>query len=128
MWHYSAANRGFYNDTIHAALPGDAVEITEEEHESLLAAQAGGMEIMPGEGGRPVAAERVITPEQATGILKAEAQAALDRSDITVIRCVEHSAAVPETWLAYREELRAIVAGTSTATELPSRPEYPAGT
>ncbi|OPY00361.1 MAG: hypothetical protein A4E60_02349 [Syntrophorhabdus sp. PtaB.Bin047] len=60
--------------------------------------------------------------------LKVAAQAALDRSDITILRCYENAVAVPETWQAYRTELRAIVSGTSSATSLPARPEYPEGT
>lgn len=60
--------------------------------------------------------------------LKVEAQEVLDRSDITILRCYENTVAVPAAWLAYRTELRAIVSGTSSATELPEMPAYPEGT
>lgn len=56
------------------------------------------------------------------------AQAALDKSDVTVIRCFEHGVAVPSDWTAYRAVLRAIVAGTSVVSELPVAPAYPVGT
>ncbi len=55
------------------------------------------------------------------------AQAALDASDRTLLRCLENGVAVPSAWAQYRTALRAIVAG-GTATALPTRPAYPAGT
>lgn len=61
---------------------------------------------------------------------QSQAQAALDASDITMIRCVEHGVAVPAEWASYRGALRAIVRAASgdPGQPLPSRPEYPAGT
>lgn len=56
------------------------------------------------------------------------ARAALDASDTTVLRCLEHAVAVPDEWQAYRATLRAIASGASTPTALPTRPAYPAGT
>jgi hypothetical protein len=55
--------------------------------------------------------------------LKAQAQAALDRSDETMIRQYEEGNPAPAAWVAYREALRAVVAGTSTS--LPTQPAYP---
>lgn len=54
------------------------------------------------------------------------AKAALDASDITVIRCLEHSVAVPAEWIAYRALLRATV--NNGAGPIPAMPAYPAGT
>ena len=59
--------------------------------------------------------------------LKVEAQAALDKSDITVLRCSENNILVPEEWAAYRTELRRIVFGSSSGP-IPVRPNYPPGT
>ncbi len=66
--------------------------------------------------------------EGQTKVLKSQAQATLDRSDITVLRCYENAVTVPTMWRKYRLELRAIISGTSTSTTLPTRPDYPAGT
>ena len=65
---------------------------------------------------------------RAAAALKISAQEALDRSDITILRCYENAVAVPAAWQTYRTELRAIVSGASPSTELPARPEYPEGT
>lgn len=60
---------------------------------------------------------------------KASAQAALSRSDTTVIRCSENVLPVPAEWATYRKALRAIANGSDTAsTVLPTAPSYPAGT
>lgn len=66
----------------------------------------------------------------AWSVLQAQAQSALDASDITMIRCVEHGVAVPAEWATYRAALRAIVRATSgdPTQPLPARPAYPAGT
>ena len=62
---------------------------------------------------------------------KAQAQAALDRSDTTVLRCTEVGVAVPAAWAAYRKALRAIVSPASApdpTLPLPVQPAFPAGT
>ena len=64
-------------------------------------------------------------PEEARAALKTSAQVALDKSDVTLLRCYERGVSVPTEWADYRAALRAIVGGTSEATELPVRPEYP---
>ena len=70
----------------------------------------------------------VPDPAEAQAALKAVAQTALDKSDTTLMRCYEAGVAVPAEWATYRGQLRGIVSGNSSATELPVRPEYPAGT
>ena len=65
---------------------------------------------------------------QALTILKESAQVALTKSDITILRCYENAVSVPASWHTYRDDLRAIVSGTSAVTELPTRPDYPSGT
>ena len=67
----------------------------------------------------------VPSPEELKATLKAAAQNALDKSDVTLLRCYERGVSVPTEWADYRAALRAIVGGTSEATELPVRPEYP---
>lgn len=51
---YSAATGGFYDTDIHTSVPGDAVEITVEQHQALLAGQSEGKRIMADLQGRPV--------------------------------------------------------------------------
>jgi hypothetical protein len=83
----------------------------------------------------PGYAAAVLAQAQAaqTAALQASAQAALTKSDITLTRVYEASlkgtpaaAADITAWTAYRQTLRAIVAGSGAA--LPERPAYPAGT
>jgi hypothetical protein len=67
-------------------------------------------------------------PEIPATSLTVMAKAALTRSDTTILRCNENAVPVPAAWVAYRAALRTIAAGSSTATELPAAPAYPAGT
>ena len=70
------------------------------------------------------------TPSPAPVIpLSVQAHNELDKSDVTVVRCVSASVTVPSAWQAYRTALRAIANGTDTKSAvLPTRPDYPAGT
>lgn len=66
---------------------------------------------------------------QLAAALKVQAQAALDKSDTTIIRCFSAGIAAPAAWQAYRTALRAIVSGAdTTSTVLPATPPYPEGT
>lgn len=58
------------------------------------------------------------------------AQASLDKSDVTILRCYENAVAIPGAWATYRKSLRAIVSAKSgDATKpLPAQPAYPDGT
>jgi hypothetical protein len=122
---YSGTTGWFYERDLHGAdIPVDAVEITREEYVTLISGQAEGKEIAADSSGRPV----LTDPIQVSAALSLRAQLALTKSDITILRCYEASVAVPTAWATYRTELRAIVSGTSAATELPLQPDYPAGT
>jgi hypothetical protein len=53
--HYSPSTRGFYLTTIHGDnIPADATEITDAEHQALLAGQSQGKRITADANGRPV--------------------------------------------------------------------------
>lgn len=53
---YAKSTGGFYDTAIHGDnIPGDAVEITVEEHAALLAEQSAGKQIQADENGRPIA-------------------------------------------------------------------------
>lgn len=63
MYRYSPGTRGFYCAAVNGdAIPSDAVEVSEEDHAALIAAQAAGQMIVPGEGGVPVAQPPPMPP------------------------------------------------------------------
>lgn len=129
---YAPSTGGFYSLDIHGDdIPSDAIDITFSQHRELLAGQAAGQRIVPGAHGAPQLVDQPPpSVEQRWAVHQFQAQAALDASDITMIRCVEHGVAVPAEWATYRGALRAIVRATSgdPTQPLPSRPAYPAGT
>jgi hypothetical protein len=104
MYYSESTNIWYPGNAPAELLPLDAVEKTYQDHATALQAKA------------------------EAGALKSQAREALNSSDITILRCYENAVAVPSTWSAYRDELRGIISGSSTATELPSKPDYPAGT
>lgn len=59
-----------------------------------------------------------------------QAREALNRSDMTILRCIENGVPVPTEWSSYRKSLRAIIGAASgdPTQPLPTRPVYPAGT
>lgn len=62
MLRYSASTGGFYPYDIHYPnLPTDCVEITEDDHAALMAAQATGQQIVPDANGLPVAVDPVVS-------------------------------------------------------------------
>jgi hypothetical protein len=75
------------------------------------------------------AAEPKAIAWQALNDAKAQAQAALDASDITVLRLIElNSTLVPTDWKNYRNALRSVMNATEAdgPQTLPTRPVYPA--
>jgi len=62
MLRYSASTGGFYPYDIHYPnLPTDCVEITEDDHAALMAAQATGQQIVADGTGLPVAVDPVVS-------------------------------------------------------------------
>ena len=74
---------------------------------------------------RKVNGQIVIVPKSVDNSvdLKVEAQAALTKSDIVVIRCLEKGISVPAAWSIYRADLRSVV--TNGIGPLPAQPDYP---
>ncbi len=50
----------------------------------------------------------------------------MDKSDKTILRCLENGIPVPHEWKQYRAELRIFI--TNKGGVMPTRPPYPEGT
>lgn len=126
---YSKTTNGFYDSSINVIMPHDAIAISDADYAALFAAQSSGQVIQPDANGNPQAINFTRSPDQIRSELIAQAQAALDKSDITILRCYSANVTVPSAWEIYRAALRIIVNGTdTTSTSLPIAPSYPSGT
>jgi hypothetical protein len=121
MIYFSKSTNGFYHKHIHGKnIPADCVEITEAQHKELLEGQAQGLAIVADHDGRPVNRERVLSPEQKAAAIKTQAKAALQESDVIVLRAYEAQEPVAKEWVEYRAKLREVLAGN--CSELPNIP------
>lgn len=76
---YSASVNGFFADDVHDTLPVDAIRITPARHRALLAGQAAGSTIGPGEAGHPVLtrpASLTLVERRARAVLQVKREAA----------------------------------------------------
>jgi len=106
---YSPSEAAFYHDAVHDAdaRPSDALPVSDEEHTALFKAQAAGQRIVPGPGGRPIAAEQPpMDPETAMQVLRQRRDALLRDSDRTQIPDYPISEADRAAWATYRQQLR----------------------
>lgn len=62
---YAASTNGFYDSTIHATYPPDAIEISIELRDALIQAQAIGGKIQPGQDGLPTASMPTVAEKRA---------------------------------------------------------------
>lgn len=77
--HYSKTTGGFYADDVHAELPADAVDVSDEAYAALFDAQSRGMRITAAADGSPIAvAPSAPTALQLTASLSAAVQAHID--------------------------------------------------
>lgn len=76
---YSSSARGFFHVGIHSAdqIPADAVPVTDEEHEALLAGQSAGKQIEPDENGHPVLVDPHAGPAVPRAVTRRQARLAL---------------------------------------------------
>jgi hypothetical protein len=63
---------------------------------------------------------------QAAMQLTMQAQTLLDKSDVTLMRCVEKKVSFPDEWVSYRDNLRLVISGKLSV--IPTSPNFPAGT
>jgi len=71
MLFYSRTTGGFYDSEIHGTMPGDAVEITQEDHAALMTGQSSGLVITADDSGHPV----LVYPPQPPELTQAELNA-----------------------------------------------------
>jgi len=91
---FSTTTRGFYDDAIHASIPGDAQPITEQVRANLLAAQSAGKVIEADANGLPVAVDPP-PPGPPQVVSRFKARAALHLAGL--LTTVEALMAAPET-------------------------------
>lgn len=123
----------FY-DNIDSPVPigVNAIQITDAQWQTCISTPGftvkSGALVAPS----PPTATQIAAQKAAAAWLsyQATAKAALDESDIAILRCYENAVAVPGAWTTYRKALRAIVGTTlgDPTQPLPPRPVYPSGT
>jgi hypothetical protein len=72
----------------------------------------------------PGAVLQSVASIEAKAALMAQAQAALSRSDVQVLRCYEAGVPFPPRWAAYRQILRDIGSGKRPGP-VPEHPDWP---
>ena len=96
---YARSTHGFYDPTIHATMPDDAVEITRKEHAALLDGQLAGKVISAGADGSPVLIDPPQTPVTAADLCS-QIDAAADTARRAVagdpLRAVEYERSAGE--------------------------------
>lgn len=114
MLYFSKTTNGFYDNQVNDVIPADAVEITQQKHQELLAAQSNGKAIKSDKKGNPVAAERILaplTPEESINVYEAAAKLALDNlaKSWGYDSMVEAASYVNSTNPQYKAEAEALV-------------------
>lgn len=118
---YSKSTGGFYTLDIHEEhqIPGDVVEISDEEWQALLDAQSRGQQIVAGTHGRPVAVDRDPT----SGLLTAR-DTALRETDWLVVRHRDEVDLEIQTTLT-SEDYRRLQHWRAALRNLRSHPDFP---
>lgn len=133
---YSASRNAFFDLAIHgSSIPPDAVEISVETHSDLMAAQALGRTIQPGDDGHPVAVDPPPTSEaelwerlrRERDARLADALAILDRhrNQVDFGLSPTLSADQARAWAVYAQALRDLPEHTTNPAS-PAWPELPA--
>ena len=124
MIYYSKTTKGFYCEEIHGTnIPSDCVQITNEQHTSLLNEQSQGKQIAPDENGYPIAiVPSVVLPTWER--IRSKRDALLKDSDWSVAGDATPKPS-KEAWLTYRQALRDLPQSFETPEEVvwPTKPE-----
>jgi hypothetical protein len=125
MKHYSPSTNGFYDKDVHGeSIPGDAIEISDEQWQALLDAQSTGLRIVAGTNKQPIAVTYVPTAEERATVLLRRRNQGLQETDALVARHRDElelggdTTLTPEQYillLKWRAELR----------RLPQHPDFP---
>jgi hypothetical protein len=79
VYFYSKSTGGFYLTSVHKTMPADVVEVSEDTHTALMAAQTTGKQIVADANGNPIAAD----PAPLTGNALIEWQISMLEMSIT---------------------------------------------
>lgn len=123
--YYSPSLNGFFDDDIHGdKKPADIVELTDEEYHGLLEAQSQGRRIVRGHGNRPIAVERVPTPEELASMRLRQRNQGLTATDAIVSRHRDEVELGMPTTLT-QEQYRALQVWRAQLRDLPANPRWP---
>jgi hypothetical protein len=128
---YSPTKKCFYPESVSypkGALPSDLISVSDADHRAALARSPNTTFEFSSSGKLTIVAsgEQPTHGEIEAAQLKSDALEALKKSDVTVLRCLEHGVQIPAAWVEYRTELRQVANG-ELAT-MPTQPDFPAGT
>lgn len=129
---YSPGTRGFYQSFVHKEIPGDAIEIEEDEYFRLTRLQQNGMEITPDGDGRPVLTAPVIDyvaqARQVKNSLRLDADAEISWRQDAVDSGIatEEEAVALDEWKKYRVLLMRVDTSKAPGIDWPTPPAYPA--
>ncbi len=82
---YSPSTKGFYHPYFHKIIPDDAIEITSQHAEELLAAQSAGHEISVDENNQVISKPRELSPDEINAARINELRRNLANSDFKTL-------------------------------------------
>jgi len=125
--YYSKMTGGFYNEAIHRdSIPADAVQITDDLYESLLAAQSLGQQIGADDDGYPVVVP--ITPEMHEAERSMDARARRDACIASAMWIVERHRGQEQLGLKTSitaEQYTALLTYQQSLRDWPAQPGWP---
>jgi hypothetical protein len=127
---YAKTTNAFYDPSINTEIPSDAVEITQEDYQSLMLAQQTGQVIQANSQGYPEAVNPPApTPIEVQSVNKANAVALLNQTDWATIPDVANpSLSNPylsnvAEFIAYRNQVRLVAINPpTTVITFPTQP------